>query len=703
MSEEVFLTALQKITAGTFSLGELIDTAARFTAAGLKPFARQLYKIWIKFNRDDPLVFVPLFNCAELDEKSGDRSAAIDSLLAAIKVKPDFAPAHINLGGLLERAGASHYALEQWKTVADQTTQITGESVEYAITALKQIARVLNDHKMNDGAEEAIRRALEIDPKQPEIIAQHIAIRLGACKWPIMEPLGKIDRKGLLQSAHPLSMTWYTDDPLLQLATAERYVRQRIGEAPRDWDGDRRHAPIDLSNRRLRLGYISSDLRDHAIGYLMAELFELHDRKNVEVFAYYCGVESDSPLTNRIKNAVEHWTDIRTMSDDEAARKITADGIDVLVDVNGHTKDSRTEVFARRPAPIQVNWLGFPGSMGTTYHQYIIADDWIVPPESEIYFAEKVVRLPCYQPNDRKREIVSEEPTRAQAGLPDDAFVFCCFNGSQKFTRFTFDRFVEILKDVPGSVLWLIDAPDETRNRLWSYVEQNGIARSRIVFAQKMQNAFHLARYVLADLFLDTAPYGAHTTASDALWTGLPVLTLSGRSFASRVCGSLVRSAGLPELVCETPQDFVARAIALGNNPSEVRGYRARLLAGRDNCTLFDMDGLTACLEHLYREMCDDHANGRLPKPDLTNLPAYFEAGLEHDHEAVEMQAIADYRGFYTGELARLHKARPLHPDNRIWSNTDIAKVDGAAGASITTLEFASEEQPVRRRKAASR
>jgi hypothetical protein len=218
-----------------------------------------------------------------------------------------------------------------------------------------------------------------------------------------------------------------------------------------------------------------------------------------------------------------------------------------------------------------------------------------------------------------------------------------------------------------------------------------------------MQNAFHLARYALADLFLDTAPYGAHTTASDALWMGVPVLTLSGRSFASRVCGSLVRSAGLPELVCEYPHEFVARAISLGKNPAEVRGYRARLLAGRDTCTLFDMDKLTASLEGLYREMCDDHVHGRLPKPDLTNLPAYFEAGIEHDHEAIEMQAVADYHGFYKSELARLHRMWPLHADNRLWTHADIAKADGAPEASVTTLEFAGQEQAARRRKAASR
>ena len=704
MTENLFLAALQRITAGTFSLGELIEITSKFTQTGQRELARQLYKVWIKVNHDDPLRFVALFNCAEHDDKLGDRSAAIDCLIEAIKVRPDFAPAHINLGGLLERAGALQFALDQWRAVSGQPAQITGEAVDYAITALKQTARVLNDHKINDGAEAAIVRALDIDRKQPDVIAQHIAIRLGACKWPIMEPVAKLDRKALLESTHPLSMTWYTDDPLLQLATAERYVRQQIGDPPKDWDADRRHAPIDLSKRRLRVGYISSDLRDHAIGYLMAELFEVHDKKKVEVFAYYCGMESESGLTNRIKDAVEHWVDITKMNDDEAARRIAADGIDILVDINGHTKDSRTLVFARRPAPIQVNWLGFPGSMGTNYHHYMIADEWIVPPDSEMYYAEKTVRLPCYQPNDRKRPVAGASQTRAEAGLPDDAFVFCCFNGSQKYSKFTIDRFIEILKGVPNGVLWLIDAAEETKIRLWAYAEQNGIARSRIVFAQKLQNAFHLARYSLADLFLDTAPYGAHTTASDALWMGVPVLTLSGRSFASRVCGSLVRAAGLPELICQTPQEFVTRAVALGHNRTEVKAYKAKLEANRDTCTLFDMDKLTRALEGLYFEMCDDYANGRLPRPDLTNLPAYFEAGIEHQHELVELQAVDDYIDRYKAELTRIHRIRPLPADNRIWGPADIAKAEGG-NASVTSLEFANKERAPapKRRKVAAR
>jgi hypothetical protein len=456
-------------------------------------------------------------------------------------------------------------------------------------------------------------------------------------------------------------------------------VELEVDEHPADHRADRRRASIDLTGRRMRIGYVSSDLRDHAIGYLMAELFELHDKSQVEVFAYYCGIPSDSPLTKRTKAAVEHWIDIRDLSDDAAAARIAADGIDILVDVNGLTKDARTAVFARRPAPVQVNWLGFPGSMGTPYHHYIIADDWIIPKGSEHYYSEAVVRLPCYQSNDRKRIVAKDRPSRADAGLPDDAFVFCCFNGSQKITRFTFDRWVAILQRTPGSVLWLLESNKETQERLAAYAAERGVEQGRIVFAPKRYNPLHMARYPLADLFLDTSPYGAHTTASDALWMGVPVLTLSGRSFAARVCGSLVRAAGLPELICETPADYVERAVWLaGEGREELLGYRRSLEAGRDSCVLFDMDGLARHLEALYRTMGAEHQAGRTPQPDLRNLGVYLDIAVQDDHEAIEMQTIPDYDARFKAKLAVRHRTRPIPPDARLWTQADVAAADRA-------------------------
>ncbi len=698
MSEDAFLSALGKITAGGCTLGELIGLAVGLAEAGQVESARQLYRIWLGFNRDSPQAYVAHFNCASLETQAGNLPAAIENLRSAIALNPDFMPAYINLGGSLERSGALDEGMDVWRSAASRPVAITGGAVTHTVTALKQIARVLADHQKNAGAEAAVRQCLELNPHQRDILEQYIALRLAQCKWPVIEPWEAVSRKMLMSGIHPLSMAVFTDDPALHLACAASYSHQLIEEGAGDPAKDRRHAPIDLETRRLRVGYVSSDLRDHAIGYLMAELFELHDRSKIEVFAYYCGRPPTGALNARIRASVEHWVDITGMSDEAAAQQVADDGVDVLVDVNGHTRDARTAVFARRPAPIQVNWLGFPGTMGSPYHHYIIADEWIIPPGSEIYYSEKVVRLPCYQANDRKRVIAPERPTRAEAGLPDDAFVFCCFNGTHKISRFSFQRWLQILKRTPGSVLWLLHSSDEANLRLSEMAEQAGIDRARLIFAPKQANPQHLARYALADLFLDTSPYGAHTTASDALWMAVPVLTLSGRGFASRVCGSLVRAAGLPELVCASPEEYVERAVALAANRPAVQAYKTRLETRRLTCDLFDTDKLVSRLEDLYRGMCADYRAGALPRPDLTNLDAYLEVGVEFDHEAEEVLSVQDYVGHYKSRLARRHLVRPMRADDRLWTAEDIAALE----PDTAEPALSAQPTPIRRRRAAA-
>lgn len=674
MSDAVMLSALQAITEGRSSLGDLIGAAMALAAEGQPRLAEQLYKVWVAVNPSHPQAYVAYFNLSSLQGEAGDAVGARESLLKALAIDPDFAPAYINLGGLLERAGETEQALLQWQTLINRLPSITAQAIEHKLTAFKQIGRVLIDNRRSPAAEAWLRQALDVKADQRDVLEQYVALRMAQCEWPVIAPWDGMAREVLMTGVSPLSMGAYTDDPLMQLGNAKRYVEVAIDERQDAPDADRRDAPIDLTGRRIRVGYVSSDLREHAVGYLMAELFEVHDRQKVEVFAYYCGVDPQGDLNARIRASVEHWVDIVGLDDAAAARRIAADGIDILVDVNGLTRHARTAVFARRPAPIQVNWLGFPGSMGSPYHQYIIGDDYIIPPENELYYSEKVLRLPCYQSNDRKRT-VAERPTRAAVGLPEDAFVFCCFNGAQKFTRFTFDRWLEILRRTPGSVLWLLETETEINERLVAYAETNGVERGRIVFAPKQVNAFHLARYPLADLFLDTAPYGAHTTASDALWMGVPVLTLTGRGFAARVCASLVRAAGLPEMICDSESDYVERAVALAGAPDEIAALKAKLEANRATCDLFNMDKLAACLEGLYAEMCAAHQAGQTPKPDLRNLDLYLTVGAEEDHEAREMQGLPtdEYLALYREKLARRHRTRPIPPDSRLWSEADAA------------------------------
>jgi predicted O-linked N-acetylglucosamine transferase (SPINDLY family) len=683
MSADVFLQSVQKITSGALPIRELIEAAGALAAAGRSDAARELYKVWVRLNPEDPQAHVALFNCAVLESDAGELAQAAERLKQAIGRAPDFLPAYINLGGALERSGAADQAIETWKALLDRIPAVSGHAVEMKLTALKQIGRVFSDHHEAAMAEVALREALELVPEQRDVIEQYVALRMGQCEWPVMAASERIPRRTLMNGISPLSASAYADDPILHLATAARFVEQAVAD-PGDNPCDRRAAQIDLSDRRLRVGYLSSDLRDHAIGYLMAELFELHDRERVEVFAYYCGRKDEGALNQRIKAAVEHWVDIREMSDEAAAARIASDAIDILVDVNGHTRDARNTVVARRPAPIIVNWLGYPGTMGTPWHHYLIADDYIVPEAFERYYFEKVVRLPCYQPNDRKRAVAEARPTRADCGLPQDAFVFCSFNGSQKLTRHTCLRWLEILRATPDSVLWLLDPGAETFRRLQDFAEQHGVDRVRLISAPKLANPYHLARYPLADLFLDSFPYGAHTTASDALWMGVPLLTMSGRSFASRVCGSLVRAAGLPELICESPEAFVRRAVELASAPASVAALKAKLEMHRRDCVLFDMEGLTRSLEALYAGMVADHQAGRLPQPDLANAEAYLRAAADFDHDAREMLGLAsDYDDAYVARLAARHRARPIPADERLWTLDAIAAAEGRPAAAL--------------------
>ncbi len=676
MSQTAFVTALQKVTTGELSLNELIAAAQQLTGANQPDLARQLYQVWIAMNGEHPLLFIAHFNCSTLLAQAGDAAGALAALRAAIAVNPDFAPARINLGSALERQGQAGEAVEQWKIGLERMAAITGDAIEYKITFLKQLSRVLSDNQQHEAAEAALTQCLDLGLHQRDVVEQYAAMRLAQCKWPIATTPTKLTRESFVSRFHPLSSCAYSDDPLQHLGLADRYTNAVA--PPLTTSADRRDAAI-ASGRRLRIGYVSSDLRAHAVGYLMANLFEAHDPAAIEVFVYYCGIPADDGIHQRIKAAAEHWTDIRTISDDDAAAAITADEIDILIDVNGHTRDARLGVFARRPAPIQVNWLGYPGSMGSPYHQYIIGDDWVIPADHEIYYSERVLRLPCYQPNDRKRIVDTAPPQRSEHGLPDGAFVFCCFNAAHKVTRYSFERWMAILNQVPNSVIWLLDYNGETNTRLRAMAETHGVAGERLIFAKKVPNPRHLARYPLADLFLDTAPYGAHTTASDALWMGVPVLTLAGRSFASRVCASLVRAAGAPELITATPDAFISRAVALATSDRlSLQSLRERLIANRDSCTLFDIDGLARKLEALYGQMADEYRAGRLPRPNLANLVSYLEIGANIDHDTAEIGVAADYHAIYRAALAARHRNAPLPADGRLWTENEIGAAEAA-------------------------
>jgi len=669
MTIEFSADAIYRASNQQLDLTGMLELAEKLKAAGQAQQVAELYKSWIAANPDHPMLYAVYFNYGVVLGELRDAAGAAIVFRAAMQLKPDFYPPYINLGSLLDGQGQPDRAVREWLAVVNQLPAVTGDAVTYKTMALKQIGRVLEVSNKDTAAEDALRQSLDINPDQPEVIQHWIALRQRQCKWPLMAEWGNVKKARLLAGLSPLSTASYTDDPLFQLANAYQYCRKSVGFPPKSAAAGVTAAPIRPRSDKLRIGYVSSDLRAHAVGFAMTDVMECHDRANFEIFAYYCGVRMPDSTQARTKAAVDHWLDINDLDDAKAAARIREDGIDILVDLNGYTKDARTKVFARRPAPVQVNWFGFPNTMGSPYHHYIVADSTIIPESHEIYYSEKVLRLPCYQPNDRKRVVADRRPTRTEAGLPENAFVFCSLNGMQKITALTFERWILILRHVPGSVLWLLAGTPETNERLRQVAAQHGIAPERLVFADKKANPDHLVRYPLADLFLDTFPYGSHTTGSDAMWMGVPVLTLPGRSFASRVCASLVRAAGIPELICPTPADYVARAIAFGQNPATLAPYKQRLAANRHTCRLFDTPALVRDLEQLYRQMRQDYEQGRLPRPDLHNLETYHELGLDQDLANSELLADAAYHAEYRTRLADRHAVFPLDPDARLWQD----------------------------------
>lgn len=663
MSANVLSSALIQAMSRNLSVADLIHTTETLKQSGQIDAVANLYATWIEHNAEHPLLYAVLFNYSVVLSDSGKLDAARASLERAITLNADFLPAHINLGRVHERLGAIGSAIAQWSVAINKLSALNGSALTHKTMALNQSARALEAVTQDVPAEDMLRQSLELDTNQREVAQHYIALRQRQCEWPVLVPAERISHETLMNAISPLSAAAYTDDPMLQLAVAWNYNQKDVGVPPLVMDSWPQATASP--NDRLRIGYVCSDFREHALGYLLAEVLGLHDRKKVEVFAYYCGPAAKDPLHLNFKATSDHWIEISGMDDVSAANRIAQDGIQILVDLNGYTREGRTKLFALRPAPVIVNWLGYPGTMGSPYHQYLIADEWIVPPQDEIYYSEKVLRLPCYQPSNRKR-IVSERPvTRRDAGLPEDAMVYCCFNGAHKITRFTYERWLTILSLVPGSVLWLLGGSDTTNERLKKFATDRGIAAERVIFADKLTNPEHLARYKLADLFLDSTPYGAHTTGSDSLWMGVPVLTLSGRSFASRVCGSLVHSAGLPDLVCTSVQQYIERAVELGKDRDQLLDYRKKLQSNRDICTTFDIPLLVRSLEELYTQMWQDFKNDCLPKPDLHNLEVYMEVGAQVRHDEIEVQAIDDYQGWWKSKLTQRSRYRPIMPDQR--------------------------------------
>lgn len=411
----------------------------------------------------------------------------------------------------------------------------------------------------------------------------------------------------------PFTLLGYDSTPALQLACAKTFAVARFPRpaAPLPAARGDRGRPHD----KLRIAYLSANFNRHAMSHLMVNLFERHDRARFEVAGISFGLDDQSPIRARVAAAFDHFVDVRATGDRDVAKLIQDMGIDIAIDIMGYTQDARPGILGYRPAPLQVNYLGYPGTMGADFIDYIIADAVVVPPGEEAFYAEQVIRLPdCYQVNDRERAIGVVAPSRAEAGLPERGFVFCCFNNNYKIAAPVFDVWMRLLSRVDGSVLWLLRDNDTAAAHLRREAALRGIDPARLVFADRAEQAVHLARHRLADLFLDTLPYNAHSTCSDALWAGLPVLTCRGNSFVGRVAASVLYAAGLADLVTASLDDYAALALRLAEDPDFIGGVRRRLGDNRLTCALFDTDRSRRHIEAAYTRMWRRHQGGEPPQ-----------------------------------------------------------------------------------------
>jgi predicted O-linked N-acetylglucosamine transferase (SPINDLY family) len=538
-------------------------------------------------------------NLGTLFKSQGQHDEAIRSFRRALERNPANASAHLDLGGAYLEGGVLDAAAACFR----KALAILPDSAE----ASCRLAETLKLQGRLDEAVVRYERALALEPRSLSALGGLMHTRQHMCDWAGFEQ-GWERLRGELAAANdgevsPFSVLSLPSSAEAQLACATAWARRHVEPIA----AARPALGFDFSTRqardRLRIGYLSWGFHRHATGYWAPELLELHDRSRWEVLAYSYGPDDGSEIRARIRSACDRFIEIERESHLAAARRIYDDAVDVLVDLTGYTLGTRPQIIALRPAPVQVNWF-YPGTMGTACMDYFVADPFVVPPGLERHFSERVVRLPdCYMITDRKRPVSAHTPSRAQCGLPDSGIVFCCFNQVYKILPETFDLWMRIMRSVPGSVLWLAEANPWATDNLRRAATARGVAAERLVFAPRKPLPDYLVQYRLADLALDTFPYTSHTTASDALWVGCPLVTCVGDTFASRVAGSVLINAGMRELVTDNPADFERMVRELATSPDRLQDLRRRLRETRDTCALFDTPRFVRNLENAYEDM----------------------------------------------------------------------------------------------------
>ncbi|ATE67328.1 hypothetical protein COO09_24325 [Rhizorhabdus dicambivorans] len=539
----------------------------------------------------------------------GRIDAATNCHRRALAIDPNNAAAFNNLGTDLRELGRADEAADCYRRAIELRPGL--------FEPHRNLGNMLIDAGKGDEAAQCFARALEIRPDDDYSRAQKLHRLAHLCDWNAMAAdAPRMAELGLSGSTvSPFTLLALDDSPERHCIRARRYIAERFPLTERFAFTPRAGRPD-----RLRIGYFSADFHDHATMMLAGGLFERHDRSRFAIHAFSYGPDRNDAARRRLRAAVDSFEDVRALTDMDIAALARQERIDIAVDLKGLTHEGRPGIFAHGAAPVQIGWLGYPGTLGAPLLDYLIVDRWVIPDAQRRHYVEKLIHLPdCYQSNDDRRPIAAT-PTRSAVGLPEQGFVFACFNVSYKIGPDAFDIWMRLLAEIEDSVLWLLGGEPRAEANLRREAATRGISPDRLVFADPLPNAEHLARLRLADLFLDCFVYNAHTTASDALWAGLPVLTTPGEGFAARVAASLLDAVGLPEMIAPDREAYAATALDLARNPERLAAIRDRLAFGRLTCPLFDTGRFTVHIEAAY-DMAHARWSAGLAPADITVAP----------------------------------------------------------------------------------
>lgn len=574
---------------------QVVAQAEAIGAGQGNPGVIALYTQWIAAqHHHEPNLFAAWFNLGTELNQAGATAEAMGAYRHALRHRPDFHGAAVNLGLMLERQGQTEAALQTWSQAL--------QSNDARIALLNQRGRLLEQIGRLAEAADSLRESLLTNAAQPDAVQHWLHLRQRMCQWPVLaDGMPGLPPATLLAQSGPLAALALTDDVAMQTAIATAWIARKVPPVPT------RLAPENgYRHDRIRVGYLSSDFCSHAMSYLIAELFERHDRSRFEIYGYCSSPEDGSDIRQRVLGAFDHVRRIRDLTDEQGAWQICADEIDILIDLNGLTSGARIGILRWRPAPVQATYLGFIGPVPLPELDYMLCDDFVVPAETAAQYQPAPLAIGgLYQANDSRREI-GAAMTRAEAGLPDNAYVFCCFSNHYKITSEMFTAWLAILRQVEGSVLWLAEDNEWSRQALRVRALGCGVDPERLVFAPRVAPPLYMARMTLADLFLDTFPYNAGTVASDAIRMGLPMLTMAGRSFASRMAARLLQAIGADSGIATTHDEFVAKAVILATDPATYAAYKACFTADAWAASIGDTEGFTrrfeAALEAVRRQ-----------------------------------------------------------------------------------------------------